>query len=287
MTAAALALGALLVSVSSVLIDLSATSPGTASFYRCLLALPFLLGLSWYERRREEPPARREVVTAAVAGAFFAGDMLLWTRAISEVGAGLSSVLVNVQVVLVPLLAWTVDRERAPRRFMYWTPVLIVGVVLASGLVGGAAVGTEPFAGTVHALLAALCYTAFLYLLRRGGSRGAPVQKYAVVVGAAGTVSLIGGALWRGVDFAPGWAAIGWLLGVAVAGTVLGWLLVATMSPRLPSHVGAVLLMLTPVGAVVLGAVVLGERLTIVQMVGCVLVLAGAYLATQRLPRAT
>ena len=279
-----LAIGALLVSVSSVLIDLSAVSPGTASFYRCLLALPFLLALAWYERRDQARPARRAGLVAAIAGAFFAGDMLLWTQAIAEVGAGLSTVLVNVQVVLVPLLAWLVDRERVTRRYLYWVPVLIVGVVLSSGILGGAAVGSEPVAGTVHALLAAVCYTAFLYLLRRGGSRGSPVQNYVVVIAVAGLVSLVAGALWRGVDLAPGWAPIGWLLGVAVAGTVLGWLLVATMSPRLPSHVGAVLLMLTPVGAVILGAIVLGERPTIVQLAGCGLILAGAYLGTHRLP---
>lgn len=279
-----LAVGALLVSVSSVLLDLSAVSPGTASFYRCLLALPLLVGLAYHERADQAPPARREIGVAAVAGAFFAGDMLLWTQAIAEVGAGLSTVLVNVQVVLVPLLAWVVDREPVTRRYLSWLPVLMVGVVLASGVVGGAGVGTEPVAGTVHALLAAVCYTAFLYLLRRGGSQGAPIQKYVVVIAAAGLASLVAGGLWRGVDLAPGWAAIGWLLGVAVAGTVLGWLLVATTSPRLPSHVGAVLLMLTPVGAVLLGAIVLGERPTIVQLAGCVLILAGAYAGTQRLP---
>jgi len=52
------------------------------------------------------------------AGALFAGDMLLWTQAIGEVGAGLSTVLVNVQVVMVALLAWAVDREPVPHRFL-------------------------------------------------------------------------------------------------------------------------------------------------------------------------
>jgi drug/metabolite transporter (DMT)-like permease len=49
----------------------------------------------------------------------------------------------------------------------------------------------------------------------------------------------------------------------------VGGLLVAAASPGLASHVGAVLLMLTPVGAVVLGAVVLGERPTPLQLVVC------------------
>ncbi|WP_051796034.1 EamA family transporter [Kibdelosporangium aridum] len=74
--------------------------------------------------------------------------------------------------------------------------------------------------------------------------------------------------------------AIGWLLAIAACGQVLGWLLVAVYSPRLSSHVGATLLLLTPVGAVLLGAVVLGEHPTWPQLAGCLLILAGAQFAT-------
>jgi drug/metabolite transporter (DMT)-like permease len=277
-----LAIGALLVSASSVLIDLAGATPGTASVYRCLLALPPLIALAWYERRRGGSLRGREVFFATLAGAFFAGDMLLWTQAIFEVGAGLSTVLVNVQVVLVPLLAWIADREGVTARYLSWVPVLLAGVVLTSGVAGGGAAGTKPLAGTVHATLAAVCYSVFLFLLRRGGRQGSPIQNYCVVIAAACVVALVGGRLWHGVDLAPGWRVIGWLTGVALAGTVLGWLLVATSSPQLPSHVGAVLLMLTPVGALALGALILGERPTPLQLLGCVLILAGSYFATQR-----
>ncbi|GAB1334018.1 hypothetical protein ACE1SV_06080 [Streptomyces sp. E-15] len=62
---------------------------------------------------------------------------------------------------------------------------------------------------------------------------------------------------------------------------MVGWLLVATASPRLASHVGAVLLLLTP-----LGAVVLGERPTALQLAGCALILVSAYRASARGPGA-
>src|SRR3954447_20333221 len=166
-----MAVGALCVSASAVLIDLSHTSPGTVSFYRCLFALPLLYPCARAERRAEGSPPRRQHQVALVAGALFAGDMLLWTQAIAEVGAGLSTVLVNVQVILVPLLAYAVDREPLARRFLMALPVLLLGVVLTAGLVEGGASGTDPVAGTVHAILAALCYSLFLFLLRRGGHR--------------------------------------------------------------------------------------------------------------------
>ncbi|MEU1416801.1 DMT family transporter [Streptomyces sp. NPDC005731] len=273
-----MAIGALSVSGSAVLLDLARTSPGTASFYRCALALPALLALAAAERRRVGAFPRHRYGLAVSAGALFAGDMLMWTQAIGEVGAGLSTVLVNVQVVMVPLLARAVDREPVPRRFLWWLPVLLVGVVCTGGVLEqGGTVGADPLRGTVHAVLAAVCYSGFLYLLRRGGHTGQVRQVYTAVVASAAVVSLAAGLLWYGFDPAPGWRALGWLLAVAACSQVVGWLLVATASPRLASHVGAVLLLLTPVGAVVLGAVVLGERPTPLQLAGCGLILVSAY----------
>ncbi|MGD6746635.1 EamA family transporter [Streptomyces sp. BH106] len=229
--------GALSPSLAPVFIDLSGTSPGTASYLRCALTLPLLALLCAPERRKEGSPGARHLVLAALAGALFAGDMLLWTAAIGEVGAGLSTVLVNVQVVLVPLLAWLVDGERVARRF--------------------------------------------LFLLRRGGLSGQIRQTYLVVTASAALVSLGAGALWSGVTYAPGWAALGWLAGASLTSGVIGWLLVAVHSPRLASHVGAVLLLLTPVGALVFGAVALGERPTPLQLAGCALLLASGYFAVR------
>jgi drug/metabolite transporter (DMT)-like permease len=160
-----MAIGALCVSASAVFIRVSGTSPGTASFYRCLLALPILIALAQRERRRANSLTWRGHGLAIVAGVLFAGDMLLWTQSIIEVGAGLSTVLVNLQVVLMPVLAWLVDRERAPRRFLLAVILALLGVVLVTGLLEEGVSGDLAW-GTVHGTLAAVCYTGFLFLLR-------------------------------------------------------------------------------------------------------------------------
>ncbi|MFF4211727.1 DMT family transporter [Streptomyces sp. NPDC001796] len=275
------AAGALSLSASPVFIALSRAGAGTASAYRCLISLPFLVLLALPEWRREGPPPRRQLCYGLAGGVLFAGDTLLWAKSITEVGAGLSTVLVNVQVVVVPLLAWAVDREYVPRRFLSWLPVLVVGVVLTGGLFEKGAGGSDPTAGTVHAVLAALSYSGFLFLLRRGGFRGHVRTTYTVVICAATVVSAVGGAAWGVLDLTPSWTALGWLALVALSSQVVGWLLVAVNSPRLPSHTGAVLLLLTPVGALVLGALVLGERPTPMQGVGCALILVSAYVTAR------
>ncbi len=277
-----MAAGAVGVSASAIFIDLSGVSPGTATFFRCLLALPVLWALAAWERRHGDKPSWRQRGIAAVAGALFAGDALLWTQAIFEVGAGLSTVLVNAQVVIVPLLALLVDRERVGRTFLAIMPVMVIGIVLTGGVLESGASGRDPLWGTIHAVLAALCYSGFLFLLRHGGQDGMVIQSYRDVIVTAAVVGLLVGAGWQGVTLAPGWSALGWLAATAICGQVLGWLLVALATPRLSSTVGAALLMLTPVGALVLSAFALGERPTPPQVAGCVLVLGSAYAVASR-----
>lgn len=279
---AGLAVGALSVSVSAVLLKLAATTPATATAARCLIALPVVMLLALPEWRRRGGLSRRGALLAVCCGALFAGDMLLWTQAIPEVGAGLSTVLVNAQVALVPLLSWLIDRERISRRFLLVLPALLIGVVFAAGVVEHGVAGTSPTRGTVHALGAALCYSGFLFLLRRGGQAGRPMQTYGVVLATCALVAAAVGPWWHGLDPWPGWRAVGWLGLVAITGQLLGWLLVAFCSTQLPSTVSSALLLLTPVGAVGLGALVLGERPSLLQLAGCVLIVVAGYLGSVR-----
>jgi drug/metabolite transporter (DMT)-like permease len=79
--------------------------PSTAAFYRCAYAVPPLLAIALWERRRYGSRGFRSRTLAWIAGAFFAADLILWHHSIAGVGAGLATVLGNVQVVLVPLAA--------------------------------------------------------------------------------------------------------------------------------------------------------------------------------------
>ncbi|WP_095533433.1 DMT family transporter [Mycobacterium aquaticum] len=279
------AAGALGVSTSGLFVALSSTSPGTASFFRCVFALPLLVPLAIAERRHRGAPTARQHAWAAAAGVLFAADALLWTQAIYEVGVGLSAVLVNTQVVMVPLLARLIDREPLSTRFVALLPVVMLGTVLTGGVFESGVAGTAPVAGTIHSALAALCYSAFLFLLRRGGPDQPPVQSYVTIIGSAACAALTGGALWwGGVTLTPGWGPAGWLALTAICGQVLGWLLVALSSPLLRVEVSSALLLLTPVGALLLAAVCLGQVPSVWQAIGCVLILASAYRITAQAP---
>ena len=73
--------------------------------WRCAYAVPVLGALAWWEQRRIGPRPWRERRPAAFAGVVFAVNMTIWHYAIRDIGAGLSTVLGNIQVVVVPFLA--------------------------------------------------------------------------------------------------------------------------------------------------------------------------------------
>ncbi len=162
--------GAVCIAFSGILVRLADVQPSTAAFYRCALALPPLAALAFWERRRYGSRGTRLRTLAWVAGAFFAADLILWHHSIAKVGAGLATVLGNVQVVLVPLTAWLLLRERPTRQVLVAVPVVLIGVVLISGVLGEGAYGDDPTLGAVFGILTAIAYAGFLLVLRAGSN---------------------------------------------------------------------------------------------------------------------
>ena len=101
---------------SSILVSLGEVSPFTSAIFRCLYALPCLLFFAVREQRRHGSRSWRERRYALAAGVFIAADLILWHHAIADVGAGLSTMLANIQVLILPFVAWALGSERPPRR---------------------------------------------------------------------------------------------------------------------------------------------------------------------------
>ncbi len=275
------ALGAIAIAFSGIFVRLSGVEPATSAVFRCLYAVPVLALLAWRERRSAGPRPEGEHRLTLLAGAAFAVDLLAWHYAIDVVGAGLATVLANVQVVIVGLVAWVFLGERPSRTTTTAIPVMLIGVVLISGVVGADAYGDDPALGAVLGLLAAAAYSGYLLLLRAGNRdqhHRAGALLDATIIGGLGA-AVAGAALGR-VDLVPSWPAHGWLLVLALNSQVVGWLLISYALPRLPAVVTSVLLLLQPVTAVLLGMVLLGEAPSVVQLGGVLLILVGIVVAT-------
>ena len=94
----AAAAGAACIASSATLVRLADVEPATAATFRCLYALPVLGVLLLREDRRYGTRPARDRWLAAASGVFFAIDLVLWHHAIAAVGAGIATVLGNLQV---------------------------------------------------------------------------------------------------------------------------------------------------------------------------------------------
>jgi len=277
----AVLVGAVAIAFSGILFRLSHVSASTGAFYRCVFALPPLWFLARRETRRYGRQKTRAIALAWVAGAFFAADLILWHNGIEQVGAGLATVLGNTQVVLVGLLAWAILGERPQRSSLAAIPIVGFGVLLISGVLESGAYGSNPGLGVLYGLLTAVAYSGFLLVLREGSRdlrRPAGPLFTATFASAVGCAAI--GAVVGDLDLTPSWAAIGWLILLALSSQVLGWLLISTSLPRLPAVVTSILLTFQPVCSVAFAALIVDESPSLLQLGGAACILAGLLTAT-------
>jgi drug/metabolite transporter (DMT)-like permease len=201
-------------------------------------------------------------------------------HAVVEVGAGLATVLANMQVVIVAVAGWLLLGERPSARLVAAIPVVIAGAACISGAFESDAYGANPTLGVVFGLGAATAYAAYLLLIRRGSGRG---RVFGPLFDASAVCMVTGlalGLVLGELDLAPGPTALWWLLIVALTSQVAGYGLINVSLPRLPAALTSLLLLVQPIVTVVAAAIILGEAPSALQLTGCALILGGLLVAT-------
>jgi drug/metabolite transporter (DMT)-like permease len=217
---------------------------------------------------------------------FFAGDLTFWHHAIEYVGAGLATVLGNLQVIVVGVVAWALFGERPSRSMLLALPVVLTGVVLISGVIGVGAYGSDPALGVILGIATALCYSGYLLVIRLGGrDPRRPAGPVAVATVTTALVAAGAGAFIGDLDLRPGLQSLFWLAMLGVTSQSLGYLFISISLPRLPAMVTSMILLVQPVLTVGLSMVLLGERPSPAQLLGVVLVVGGIAVATVPLAR--
>ena len=274
-------LGAMCIAFSGIFYRWAEVSPSTGVVYRALFGLPLLALVAWLEHRRYGGLPTRTVGLALVAGAFFAGDLLFWHHAIEAVGAGLATVLGNLSVIVVGVVAWLAFGERPSRNTFLALPVVLVGVALISGAIGGRAFGANPVLGVALGLLTAVCYAGYLLVIRRGSrDLRRPAGPVALATASAAAVAALAGTVMGDFDPVPAPASLAWLALLGLTSQSLGYLLISLSLTRLPAVLTSIILLAQPVMTVGLAIVLLGETPSAAQLLGGALVIGGIAVAT-------
>ncbi len=274
-------LGAVCIAFSGILYRWAEVSPSTGTVFRALFGLPLLGLVAWLEHRRFGGLPSRTVRLSLLAGVFFAGDLLFWHHAIEAVGAGLATVLGNLQVLVVGVVAWAAFGERPSRATFIALPVVLVGVALISGAVGGGAYGANPALGVVLGVSTAFCYGGYLLVIRRGGrDLRRPAGPVFVATVSTAAVAAVVGIVVGDLDPLPAPTSLAWLALLGLTSQSLGYLLISLSLSRLPAVVTSIILLAQPVMTVVLSMILLREAPSPVQLLGVVFVVGGIATAT-------
>ena len=266
-------LGVLSISFSAIFVRLAHVSPVTATFFRCAYAVPVLAAI-WMARKGQDHRTRREREIALLSGLILAVDLAIWHESIAFIGAGLGTVIANVQVVFVALAAWLLFGEKPRGRTLAIVAFVLAGVALTSGLYG-----SRPIAGVVLGVLAGVAYAAYLLVFRAATQSDAPTVGPLLdsTIGAAAGALLC--ALFdRHFSIVPAWPAHLWLVLLAIVSQVVGWLMIAAVMPKLPAIETSIMLLLQPVGSVLWGILFFAEHLSTLQWIGTAIVLGGVAL---------
>ena len=144
---------------------------------------------------------------------FFAADLICWHHAIADVGAGLATVLGNLQVAFVPLVAWAVLSERPGAACWPRCRSCSAASCSISGALEQGAYGDNPARGVALRRGDVLTYAGFILLscARAAPTCAGPPGRCSTPPRSA-TAVVVGGAIIGDADLVPSWPAHGWLV---------------------------------------------------------------------------
>jgi len=251
----------------------------TTLLLRFLIASAVLWGGIAATRRSWAPLSGRALAACAGLGAVgYAAQSLTYFSALRYISASLGVLLLYTSVPIVTLLAVVFLGERLDRRKLLALTTAAAGLVLTLGLGVGAATGL----GVALALAAAGVYSAYMVISRQMLRHVPPLAATAVVIPSAGVTFALYGGLSGQFQFALPLTAYLAIAGMAVVSTALAIAAFFTGLERVGASRAAILSTFEPVVTLSLGAALLGDQLTPVQIlggaciVGAVLLLHGA-----------
>lgn len=246
--------GALRFVLAAAVLGLLARRALAAAPFRTLLP-PFVLGLTIY---------------GLETGLFFAS--------LERIDVSLASLLMCSYPALVVAGAVLLRRERASRRRLAALVVALAGVTLV--LAGGVGGALDPV-GIGFALAAAVAYAAYVLVSDRLLGRTEPLVLATMLCAGAATAFALGGAATGSLAPGPP-SALLLVAAIALVATVLPIAAFLGGVRRLGPSRATILGTVEPPVTIALSALVFGERLGPLQLLGAALVLAGVVILQLR-----
>lgn len=233
-------------------------------------------------KKAERKPEKRELILLSVSGAVIGVNWMFLFEAYNYTSVSVATLCYYMAPTIVVVISSLFFRENMTGIKAVCTAAALAGMVMVSGVADGSLPGGGDLKGILFGLSAAAMY-ASVVLMNKSTSGIDPYQKTVIQLSCA-TLVMIPYLIAEGGPAGAEWGAslIAFLLIVGIIHTGLSYALYFGSMDGLRTHTVALLSYIDPVTALILSAIILGERLTPLGIFGAVLILGSAVVSELR-----
>lgn len=271
--------GILCISWSAIFVKLADISGLSSAFYRMFIGFIGVLPI-WLFRKHASTNLK-SVSLAVLCGVIFAFDIAVWNLSIMLTKAAISTLIANLAPVWVGIGAIMFLREKPGRIFWFGTAIALMGVSIIVGI--NQIYHSQLNFGHFLAMLASLFYAIYLLVMRKGRKRLDNVT-FTMISMLSSSIVLFLVAVLTGTHL-TGFSISTWeaLVGLGLISQLSGWLAINYAIAYMPPTIASVSLLSQSVFTALIAIPVLGEKLTLEEVFGAVIVLAGIFLVNKKM----
>ena len=275
--------GVLSVSFAATFIRLADAPPLVIATYRLAIASVILIPIAAVKSRKSLPRlSRQDMLLILLSSVFVALHFGLWITSLSYTSIASSVVLVTAHPAFVAVISYFLWGERVNRLTIGGIVVAFIGVIFIN--YGGFTFGSQAILGNLLALIAGFMMGAYLIVGRQLRAR-IDILSYLTILYTCSAVILLVATVLSGHSLF-GYSPTTYLMLVllALVPQLIGHTSINLAVRLVPVIFVSVAILGEPVGATLLGSLILGEIPTANEIVGGLFILGGIFLVMRRRP---
>lgn len=268
--------GIIAVSFSAIFVKWSEAPASVIGMYRLLMTNVLLLPWVFQYRHEWRQLTRVDAIKLASSGFFLGLHFLLWMESLRHTTVASSTMILALEPILVMLGSFWLFKHRTSKASIIGVGIALIGVIMIGW--GDFALSQQALYGDLLSVLGTIAVVIHLLLgqdLRRRVTSF--VYNFAVFLVAGLCLALYN---WGAGYSFTNYPAREWMifLLMAVVPTVLGHMLFNWLLKYVSATSISMSILGEPVGASILAWIMLGEVMTPLQMIACILLLSGVWL---------
>ena len=273
-----LAFGAMLIGFAPIFVKLSMLSSSAISFYRMFLALPFLFLLNYILNKKFffRVKNKKTILYAAFASLAFTTDLTLWHFSMDITSVSNATIIVNSAPIFVAILSFIFFKERLTKGFLLSFLVTYIGIVgliyFSNNYLNG------KLLGDILCLIAAFFYGVYLLVIAKLGKENSlNIIFYTTFFCCLFSIIPM---MIEGGNLIPS-SSFEWLNLILMAFLCQfgGQYFITHAIGKISASGASIGLLMQPLTATILAAIIFSEILTSLQIVFALISLFGIYLA--------